>query len=602
VNDPTRLPVRVLPARPNLDHLKRQAKELLAAFRAGDPAATAEVRAHYRGADPATFALHLAQLVLARAYGFDSWPNLKAFVERGTGGTLAIRPVELQSPQGEDVWDTLVAASAGDLVKLRELLARNRRLARAEYWYTPVLHFAVRDGHIEAVQLLLEAGADPERNGLSDQTLAGMARDRGHEAIAALLDQRREVMGRVRAQPANHPVHRAAARGDVANLRAQLDADESLANLGSSRGMTPLHLAVLSGNLDAVSLLLERGADLHAWSREDMQAIDFAVFGDNQQRSHFDVARLLVAHGAAYDLTIAAASGDIATVRRMLADGVRIDASRPAGRRPLSSAVRFGHDDIVRLLLEQGANPQWEESNDAPHGTSLHWASRRGNLAIVQLLLQHGADPNEPIDSTSSPANWAPTEEIRALITSQGGDSGIYDPGWVASDPELLKRVAASPAEHMERIGAAFVMSVETPDLLRRLLDAGLRMPTIFTSCQTYLLDPDALRALLAHGMSPDQMNWQHQTLLHHAAAKDTPECAAILLDAGATLNARDDEHQSTPLAWAARANKPRMVEFLLSRGASVQLPDDPAWATPMAWAQRRGHQQVVAILRAHGA
>ena len=56
---------------------------------------------------------------------------------------------------------------------------------------------------------------------------------------------------------------------------------------------------------------------------------------------------------------------------------------------------------------------------------------------------------------------------------------------------------------------------------------------------------------LLAHGMSPDQMNWQHQTLLHLASTSDSTECAAILLDAGATIIARDDDYRSTPLAWA---------------------------------------------------
>ena len=86
--------------------------------------------------------------------------------------------------------------------------------------------------------------------------------------------------------------------------------------------------------------------------------------------------------------------------------------------------------------------------------------------------------------------------------------------------------------------------------------------------CQGYLLNADALRTLLAHGMSPDQMNWQHQTLLHHASTRDTIECAAILLDAGATMTARDDDYRSTPLAWA----------------------------------ERRGLQQVASILRAHGA
>jgi len=51
-------PSRRLAARPDLDQLKRQAKELLAAFRSGDADAAAEVRARFRDADRETFALH----------------------------------------------------------------------------------------------------------------------------------------------------------------------------------------------------------------------------------------------------------------------------------------------------------------------------------------------------------------------------------------------------------------------------------------------------------------------------------------------------------------------------------------------------------------
>jgi ankyrin repeat protein len=50
---------------------------------------------------------------------------------------------------------------------------------------------------------------------------------------------------------------------------------------------------------------------------------------------------------------------------------------------------------------------------------------------------------------------------------------------------------------------------------------------------------------------------------------KHRTECAAALLDAGATISARDAEYASTPLAWAARNNLGDMVEFLLARGAS---------------------------------
>jgi len=72
---------RTLATRPDLDQLRRQAKELLAAYRAGDADAIAEVRARYHDADPEQFALHTAQLVLARSHGFDSWPKLKAYVD-----------------------------------------------------------------------------------------------------------------------------------------------------------------------------------------------------------------------------------------------------------------------------------------------------------------------------------------------------------------------------------------------------------------------------------------------------------------------------------------------------------------------------------------
>jgi hypothetical protein len=75
------VPTRALPEHPNLDQLRHQAKDLLSAFTARDAAAIAEVNEHYHGADPSSFALHDAQLVLARAYGFESWPKLKAHVD-----------------------------------------------------------------------------------------------------------------------------------------------------------------------------------------------------------------------------------------------------------------------------------------------------------------------------------------------------------------------------------------------------------------------------------------------------------------------------------------------------------------------------------------
>jgi ankyrin repeat protein len=513
-----------------------------------------------------------------------------------------IKPAELESADGRDIWDTLVVASTGDVVTLRTLLERDPRLARATYWYAPAAHFAVRHGHADAVRLLLDAGADPEANGLNDRSLHEMARERGYEAIARMLEAERDRRGRGIARPDNHPIHRAAARGESDTVRALLDADATLLNAGGRRGIMPLHCAVLGGSRETVILLLDRGSPIHGRNSEDLQAIDFAVWGERGRPINADIARLLVSRGATYDLTIASALGDLSSVQRMLDDNLnRITETRPSGRRPLSAAVEFGHDDIVRLLLEHGADPRWEEPN-APHGVALHRAVQTRNRLLVELLLSHGADPDEDEDSSATPLGWAAdAPDIRALLVAHGAGLGAYDTTWIEHDDDALRRVAADPRDpHL--IGAAFTMSADRPELLARLLGAGLRMPAVHTSCQGYLVNANALRTLLAHGMDPDQMNWQHQTLLHLACTKETPECAAILVDAGATMTARDDEYRSTPLGWAARANRPEVVKFLLSRGAPVSLADDEPWATPLAWAERRGHQQTAAILRAHGA
>ena len=324
-------------------------------------------------------------------------------------------------------------------------------------------------------------------------------------------------------------------------------------------------------------------------------------------------ARLLLARGANYDLTIAAALGDFDRVKAILReDPSRIRETRPNGRRPLTTAVEFGRDDIARFLLEQGANPTWQELN-AERGGALHAASWAGNRELVELLLAHGADPNGHSDSAGNAVYAAKTPEIRSLLQAHGGTLDPYDLVWKDEDDEVIRRVTEDPRSAELGCGGVFtaVVTRQKRDLLKRLLDAGIRVPPVVTGCQSYLLEqPDMLQTLLDHGMNPDTCNWQEQTMLHmlcrgDGSGKPDPQsiqCATMLLDAGANISAKDDDLRSTPLAWAARGNRPDMVEFLLARGARTNLPDDMPWATPLAWATRRGYRQVAEMLRAAGA
>ena len=537
-----------------------------------------------------------------------------------------IKPRDLESDSGRDAWDMINAAATGDTPTLRRLIDRDPSLINSEYFYTPAIHFAVREGHFEAVQILLEAGADPEWNGYHDGSLIEMARDRGHDAIAQRLDEARRRRARV--APAevrfDHPIHLAAEADDVERVRELLDADATLVDRGDTTGGTPLHRAVMRSASRVIALLLDRGADIHAihgvarganagWWPEDVRAIDLAIWGGPRLRGRdFETARLLLARGADYHLTIAAALGDFDRVTALLdQDPNRIREAPPNGRRALSAAVQFGHGAIARLLLARGADPSWPEK-DASKGAALHAAARAGDHELVELLLAHGADPNSHVDSAGNAVYAAKTPELRALLMARGGTVDPYDLVWMDEDDEVIRRVTEDPSSAERGCGGVFtaVCTRGKRDLLMRLLDAGIRVPAVVTGCRSYLLEnAEMLRILLASGMNPDMPNWQRQTFLHdlcrggkRGETGDTLARAGILLDAGAAISAREEEYRSTPLAWAARTNMGDMVEFLLARGAPTNLPDDPPWATPLAWAERRGHSEVAKVLRRSGA
>src|SRR5689334_4144445 len=157
-------PTRAMRENPDLDQLKRQAKELLEAYRASSSEAAAEVQAYHRAATPESFALHDAQFVLARSYGFESWPKLKAAVD----GATAAKPHE--------------AVESGDLKSARELLTRRPEISGLGRGEMCPLVMAVLRRDLEMSKLLLEFGADPDigiwphRDATSAYVLA---RDRG---------------------------------------------------------------------------------------------------------------------------------------------------------------------------------------------------------------------------------------------------------------------------------------------------------------------------------------------------------------------------------------------------------------------------------------
>jgi len=136
------MPVRRLPVRPDLDQLKRQAKELLRDLHSGDVSAVAELREwHPDPVDPALAKLSDAQLVLSRSYQASSWPRL-------------VQSVEL----ADAIWRDDVEA-VRSLVAGNPTLVHEHVLMRTDSHWGPPMTYAANLGRDAIIRLLRDRGA-----------------------------------------------------------------------------------------------------------------------------------------------------------------------------------------------------------------------------------------------------------------------------------------------------------------------------------------------------------------------------------------------------------------------------------------------------------
>lgn len=307
-----------LPDRPNLRHLRDQAKTLV---RSGAAPTVAD-----------------AQFQIARQYGFESWPRLKHHVEslEGVGqirqaiaanDTARVEALLTSHPECRQVLTDdvpLMAVAQPGRIPMMELLVRHGADVNGLRWgWFPVVFTACENLEPEPLQWLLAHGADPNRGSPNGP---GTPLDyviqtypRAPKRLVACIEMLLAAGAHTRYDlPGVLPI----LRGRTGELAALLDADRTLLDrrfpeldCGASggrlltlRGATLLHVAAEYGFLDASLLLLDRGADVNIRADIDEDGVggQTAIF---HALTHFkganpEVAQLLIARGA--DLTIRA--------------------------------------------------------------------------------------------------------------------------------------------------------------------------------------------------------------------------------------------------------------------------------------------------------
>lgn len=513
---------RSLTDRPDLRQLKRQAKELLAAFRAGSADAVAEVTTHYRAADAATFALHDAQLVLARAHGFESWPKLKAFVDGATVSRL------------------FEAVRAGDTARVEAMLQARPEIinmvvggdegASDEH---RALHHAVFARDTAMVRLLMAHGADA-RIGIYPHrvptTALAIATERGYDEIAAIIREAEAERGNVNrryesaSMPPPPPEFTAALNsGDERALIAFLESSPllrehpELIHRGPD-GTTLLHLAAARLMPEVASWALSHGADVNARSGSGFTPIDMLgrwPTGHPHDRLE-ELSDLLLRHGAEPTAFWAVAMNKGDWLRARHAEGRLANPVRDVGGL-VTFAVRLDRPGMLTLLLDLGFDPDERPDPSNPIGKPLEYCIEERRFGLADILLERGATLPATAAVALGKSDWIRSKHAAGTLGHPAEGDGLL----------------TTAVEHGRL------------DMLQLLLDLGF--------------DVDERKRIVGG----DDVYESRGIPLERAARKGDLVMAQMLLDHGADPN-------GAPVSTAYRKKDQAMLDLLARAGGVV--------------------------------
>ena len=294
-----------------------------------------------------------------------------------------------------EVWNMLNASFDGDLSQVQRLVERSPGLLTCQYDYTSPLHLAVREGHIDLVTFLVERGAlDPSyRTHPFLDPLLTVADDRGFAQIMHILRQALATrewgdtggidFGKDEAQMRFEQFVSDKQYGEVEAMlrqRPELAHDET-----AFWGEGILSVPANHADHRMIEILMDHGA----------RVPDISKWGARYYFKHYDTASFLLERGMNPNhmnwreftlLHDMAHTGDVPKARLLIQHSAEINYVDDEYRStPLGYAARWGHVEMVKFLLESGADPN---KSSAPWSTPLAWARKKGHSEVEGILLR----------------------------------------------------------------------------------------------------------------------------------------------------------------------------------------------------------------------
>lgn len=249
----------------------------------------------------------------------------------------------------------------------------------------------------------------------------------------------------------------------------------------------------------------------------------------------------------------------------------------------------FGHDNVVKLLVENGADV---EAKDSEYGrTALSWAAENGHTAISKLLVDNNADlETKDVRYGRTALSWAAgkgCEAVVKLLIEKGAKvDAKSNHGWTA-----LWCAAKKGCKSVVKLLIENGADVESKDSL-----SG-RTPLSWAAEHGHLA---IVKLLVESGAKIESKSNSGWTALSWAAEKGYNTIVRLLVDEGADVEAKSTLGW-TPLLWAAENGHIAVVKILIEKGANVEATSNCGW-TALRCAATKGHMLTIELLIENGA
>ncbi|KJH52965.1 ankyrin repeat protein [Dictyocaulus viviparus] len=495
---------------------------------------------------------------------------LLAMVNKIGAGTVQI----VQNKQSKSGWSPLLeACSRGHTGVAQILLQHHARIDVFDDNGRTALHLAALNGHLQIVHLLLQNKAFVNSKSKTGEAPLHLAAQNGHVRVVNVLVQDHGASLEAITLENQTALHFAAKYG-------QLVVSQTLLALGANpnarddKGQTPLHLAAENDYPDVVKLFLKMKQN----NRGVLTAIDHNGF--------------TCAH-------IAAMKGSLAVVKElmMIDKAMVIQAkTKTLEATTLHMAAAGGHANIVKILLENGANAEDENA----HGmTALHLGAKNGFVSILEAFdksLWRRCSKKTGLNALHIAAYYGNSDFVNEMLKSV--------PASIRSEPPLYNHhVVKEFATEYGFTPLHLAAQSGHDSLVRMLLNQGVQVDATSTTMNVIPLHLAAQQGHIAVvGMllsrSTQQQHakdWRGRTPLHLASMNGHYEMVSLLIAQGSNINVMD-QNGWTGMHFATKAGHLNVVKLFVKSSAD-ELAETKEGKVPLCFAAAHNHIECLRFL-----